>query len=81
LGSGILKILSPPQLLHDEVFNLVRFFGYSFQPSLSFLLRGASFNDASVVYNASSGILAVFFCLRLSNARGSLILSIERILL
>jgi hypothetical protein len=56
LGSGILKILSPPQLLHDEVFNLVGFFGYPFEPGLGFLLRGASFDDASVIYDASSGI-------------------------
>jgi hypothetical protein len=68
LGSGILKILSPPQLLHDEVFDLVWFFGNSFEPSLGLLLRGASFNDASVVDNASSGIQAVFFSFRLSSA-------------
>jgi hypothetical protein len=56
LGSGILKILSPPQLLHDKVFYLVGFFGYPLQPCLGFLLRGAPFDDASVIYDASSGV-------------------------
>jgi hypothetical protein len=80
LGSGILKILLPPQLLHNEVFNLVWFFGNSFKPHLSFLLRSASLNNTSIVNNASSSIGAVFARIRLSDARGALISSIERVL-
>jgi hypothetical protein len=81
LGSGILKILLPPQLLHDKVFDFIRFFSDPFQPGLGFLLWGMPFDDTTVVHDASSGIEAIFAGIRLSDVWRALILSIVRGLL
>jgi hypothetical protein len=77
LGSGILKILPLPQLLHDKVFNLIGFFCDSFKPGLGFLLRCASFDNAAVINDASSGVETVFASIRLSDSWWALILSVE----
>jgi hypothetical protein len=79
LGSGILKILSPPQLLHDKVFHLVGFFHNSFKPGLSFLLWSASFDDTAIVDDAASGIETIFARIGLSSVCRALILPIIRI--
>jgi hypothetical protein len=77
LGSGILKILSPPQLLHNKVLNFVWFFSHSFEPGLSLLLWGTSFDDTMVINDASGGVEAIFFSVRLSDVRRTLTLLIR----
>jgi hypothetical protein len=81
LGSGTLKILLPPQLLHNEVFNLIGFFSHSFEPGLCLLLWSTSFSNAAIVHYASGGVETVTLCFCLSNAWWALILSVVWILL
>jgi hypothetical protein len=65
LGSGILKILLPPQFLHDDVFCIIVFIGYSCKPIGGALLWGAVVSDASVVDYP----YVTFFLMDLSSAR------------
>jgi hypothetical protein len=66
LGSGILKILLPPQFLHDDVFYIVVFVGYACQPVSGTLLWGSVVSDTSVIDYPN----VVFFLADLPGARG-----------
>jgi hypothetical protein len=65
LGSGILKILFSPQLLHNNVFYIVVFVGYAGQPVVGVLLWGPVIGDASVIdYPNVTVLLADLTCAR-----------------
>jgi hypothetical protein len=73
------------QLLHMGMVSL-HWFGVCVQPSdpfepcLCLLLWGSSFDDTTVVHDASGGVEAVFAGFRLSDVQRILILSIIRVL-
>jgi hypothetical protein len=49
LGSGILKILFPPQFLHDDVFYIVMFICHACQPVVGTLLWSSVVGNTSIV--------------------------------
>jgi hypothetical protein len=68
LGSGILKILFSHQFLHNDVFYIVVFVGYTCQPTGGALLWGSIVGDTLVVDYPNVIVLLA----DLSSARGSL---------
>jgi hypothetical protein len=71
LGSGILKILFPPQFLHDNVFYVIMFVCDSCQPVAGVLLWGPIVGDASVIDYPN----IAFFLADLSSTHGPLIIA------
>jgi hypothetical protein len=55
-GSGALKILFLPELLHDKVFHIIIFLSYSRKPILGFLLWGAILDYTVIIYYAARSI-------------------------